>query len=352
VFSWLFALIWVECLFRFAEGKCAALLVLPPLMLVWVNLHGGWVLGLVLLAIFAVEPARKMDRQALLWLGAVLAGCLVATLLSPYGYRLPVHVYQYLSDSLLMDSIDEFRSPDFHQPVYLYFAAFLPLSLACMLLGRARLTLTDVLLWLFSLHAGLYAARNVPIAAILLSIVLGPLMAHSHSQVRLLDAVNEISDSMLQLDRQLRGHALAITVTAACVGILLHGGRLFPHPVMNAHFNERVYPVNAATFVAQAGIHDRLFTSDSWGAYLIYRLYPATRVYFDDRHDFYGPAFVKEYGMAVLGTRLWQQPLDRHQVRWVLMPVDAPLSSLLRTSSGWRPVFDDGVAILFARKPL
>jgi hypothetical protein len=120
---------------------------------------------------------------------------------------------------------------------------------------------------------------------------------------------------------------------------------------LNAHFNPRVYPVRAARFIAESGIHDHLFTSDSWGAYLIYRLYPETKVYFDDRHDFYGEAFVKQYAATVSAARLWQQPLDRRQVQWVLMPVDAPLSSLLRASSAWRAVYDDGVAILFAREP-
>jgi hypothetical protein len=352
IISWLLALLWVECLYRFVEGNRAALLWLPCLMLLWVNLHAGWVLGLVLLGLFAVEPAWKRDRPALCWLGGTFSACVAATLLTPYGYRLHLHVYQYLSDSFLMNSIDEFQSPDFHQPVYLYFAAFLPLSFAGAVLGRGRLTLTYSLLWLFALHAGLYAARNVPIAAILISMVLAPLLAAAPWRSwSLLREVGEIATSMMLLDRRLRGHALAGVFTLACLGVLLHGGRLFSHPWLNAHFNPRAYPVRAARFIAENGIHDHLFSSDSWGAYLIYRLYPETKVYFDDRHDFYGEAFVREYGVTVSAVRVWQQPLDRHQVQWVLMPVDAPLSSLLRASSAWRAVYDDGVAILFAREP-
>jgi hypothetical protein len=352
VLSWLLALLWVECLLRFAEGRYAALLGLPMLMLVWVNVHAGWVLGLAVMAIFAVEPALKKDRRALCWLGAVLPGCLAATLLTPYGYRLPMHVFQYLSDSFLMNSIDEFQSPNFHQPVYLYFAAFVPLGLVGALAARERLTLTHSLLWLCSLYAGLYAARNIPLAVVLMSMVLGPPLASVLAQIRPLRVVQEISNSMAMLDCRLRGHALAIALTASCGLLVLHGGRLFSRPLMHHHFDQRTYPVSAAGFIAQKGIHDHLFTSDSWGAYLIYRLYPATKVYFDDRHDFYGTAFVKEYGTAVSGARLWQQPLARHKVQWVLMPVDAALSSLLRNDSNWRPVYDDGVAILFTRKPL
>jgi hypothetical protein len=353
VLSWLFTLLWVECLFRFVEGRRAALLWLPPLMLFWVNVHAGWILGLVLMCLFAVEPVLKLDRLALCWLSAIIVGCLTVSLLTPYGYGLHAHVYHYLSDRFLMSAIDEFQSPDFHQPVYLYFAAFLPLSVAGAAMAPGRITGTNTLLWLVSLHAGLLAARNIPIACILMSMALGPLLAAgSWMSWSFPHIVEQISNSMMLLDRRFRGHGLAILFTAACAGLVLHGGRLLSCPLIDAQFNPRVYPVRAATVVGQKGIRDRLFSTDSWGAYLIYRLYPTTRVYFDDRHDFYGEDFVREYGTAVSGSRQWQQPLDRHDVQWVLMPVDAPLSSLLRASPAWRPVYDDGVAILFARKPL
>ncbi len=54
VLSWLFTLLWVENLCRFEDGERSALLWLPPLMLLWVNLHAGFILGLGLLGIFAL----------------------------------------------------------------------------------------------------------------------------------------------------------------------------------------------------------------------------------------------------------------------------------------------------------
>jgi hypothetical protein len=54
VLSWLLTLLWVENLCRFEDGERWALLWLPPLMLLWVNLHAGFILGLGLLGIFAV----------------------------------------------------------------------------------------------------------------------------------------------------------------------------------------------------------------------------------------------------------------------------------------------------------
>ena len=368
VLSWLLTLLWVENLCRFEDGERAALLWLPPLMLLWANLHAGFVLGLGLLGVFAigcmwnaVTAPREGDRQKVAQLITVLSVCLLTTLLTPYGYRLDVHVYQYLSNNFLMNNIDEFVSPNFHVAVYGYFELFLLLVIVGAALGRERITATGLLLLLFSIHAGLYAVRNIPIAAIIMSLVLGPLMTVAISPesdrrscpqwVRsLLDAGQGISDSMTNLERKLHGHVLVSAVMAASVALVLNGGRVLSKQILAAHFDEKTFPVKAAQFIAERGIRDHLFSSDTWSGYLIYKLYPGTKVYFDDRHDFYGEAFIKEYAKAFLGSRQWREPLERYQVKWVLMPTDAPLSSLLRESHDWRIDYDDGLAMVFSRE--
>jgi hypothetical protein len=367
VFSWLLTLLWVESLCRFEEGKYSALFWLPPLMLSWANLHAGFILGPVLVAIFAAGHIARLpgarsenDRQEINRLAAVFSVCLLASFLTPYGYQLHAHVFQYLSNSYLMNNIEEFASPNFHLPVYRYFELFFVLAIAGVLFARERITVTGLLLLLFALHAGLFAVRNIPIAAIIMSLVLGPLLtgavvprSNGHSRYQWLDiplhAGQSISNGMVQLNRQLRGHTLVLVVVMATIAVALNDGRLLSKPVLAAHFDEKIFPVKATQFLRQQQIRDHLFSSDAWSGYLIYRLYPMTRVYFDDRHDFYGESYVREYGEAVLGTRQWQEPLDHYQVQWVLMPTDSALSSLLRESQDWRIAYEDGVAIVFFR---
>ena len=365
VLSWLLTLLWVENLCRFEDGESSALLWLPPLMLLWANVHAGFVLGLGLLGVFAIGhiwsaliAPREGDRQKITRLAAILAVCLLTTLLTPYGYKLHVHVYQYLSNSFLMNNIDEFTSPNFHVAVYGYFELFILLVIAGAV--RDRISATGLLLLLFSLHAGLYAVRNIPISAIIMSLVLGPPLTVAISprpdcQSRprwlrfLLDTGQGISDSMTRLERQLHGHVLAAVTMAASAALVLNGGRVLQKQIVGAHFDEKTFPVKATQFIALRGIRDHLFSTDAWSGYLIYKLYPRTRVYFDDRHDFYGEAFIKEYAKAFLGTRQWREPLDHYQVKWVLMPMDSPLSSLLRESHDWRIDYDDGLAMVFSR---
>jgi hypothetical protein len=369
VLSWLFTLLWIEALYRFEEGNRSALLWLPPMMLLWVNLHGGFILGLVLLSLFGcasiwnylISPSAE-NRRRITDLTIALCTCLPVTLLTPYGYKLHVHLYQYLSSSFLMDSINEFMSPNFHIAGYGYFEALILLAAFGTLLTHKRVTATNLLLLLFSIRAGLFAARNIPISAIIMSLALGPMLAGAFSGKSgsdayprwlrsLLNALRDVSQSMAGMEKRFRGHALAIVVLTASVAIALNGGRILSAQVVSAHFDERVFPVKATEFIAQKGIHDHLFNQDVWSGYLIYKLYPGTKLYFDDRHDFYGEAFIKEYLKAMNGTYQWREPLDKYQVKWVLIAAESPLSSLLKESKDWHIEYDDGLAVIFTRSP-
>ncbi len=90
-----------------------------------------------------------------------------------------------------------------------------------------------------------------------------------------------------------------------------------------------------------------IFTHDEWGDYLIYRLFPKTKVFVDGRSDFYGTKFNEQYVNVMDVKYDWSKTLDRYRVDAVLLPVNAPLASTLKESRKWRPVYDDGVAIVF-----
>jgi len=369
ILSWLFTLLWLEVLFQFEEeGRTRTLLCLPPLMLLWVNLHGGFLMGLVLIGLFLCAQIWRLlwlndaaSRGRIAQLAALLALCSCVTLLTPYGYQLHVHIYHYLTNGFLMHSINEFLSPDFHAPVYRCFEGLILLSLLVAAWGRRRLRETDLLLVLFAIHVGLYAARNIPLAAMMIGYATARPWAEAMAQVRdpgkhpqglaaLLEAVHGASESATAMERSFRGHAAALVVVLALAGIAVHGGRLFSTPVMAAHFSEEQFPVKAAEFIAAQGIRDGIFDPDNWSGYLIYRLYPGTRFFFDDRHDFYGEAYVRDYVKIRGADWQWRELLEKYRIRWVLAPPTMPLAAVLKESPDWRLEYDDGVALVFAKR--
>jgi hypothetical protein len=133
------------------------------------------------------------------------------------------------------------------------------------------------------------------------------------------------------------------------LGVLLVAVLVYaPHPPkkFRAEFDPTSYPA-AALATLRSDPDGRVFTNDEWGDYLIYRLYPAHKVFVDGRSDFYGDDFEAKY-VDVLNVKYgWEKTLSSFGVDTILLPPSAPLSGALKESSRWHVVYDDGIALVF-----
>jgi len=371
VVGWLLTLVWVRLLYRFQQGETAALWWLPGLMLVWVNLHGSFVLGLVLMGLFAAAnfwtylvsadaTQKRESRTAISRLG--IAGVLsaLATFVTPYGYKLHLHVYHYLSNRYFMDHISEFAAPKFHGGAEKYFVALVVLAFLAAVLAAHKLRAVDVILILFATYSGLYAIRNIPVSSMLIALAIAPALSEVIGSAgersglpvwlrQVCASLHQRDARMKTVEEGMRGHLLPAIALMASLAVALNGGRVFKTPLLAAHFDQKMFPVAAAEFVAAHDIHDHMFSTDRWSGYLIYRLYPQTRLFIDDRHDFYGESFVKDYLKALGADFGWREVLDQNRITSVLIPPDTPLANVLKETSDWKVAYDDGVAIVFLR---
>jgi hypothetical protein len=369
VVSWLFTLAWFGILdsseredFNRAGGSRSRWLwALPLLMLVWVNVHGGFLVGFVLLGIFLLGAvwawfrarngrieellqkiaARKRVRN-LAWL-TLLSGA--ASLANPYGWKLYWHVYGYLSSRFLMDHIDEFQSPNFHGVAQKCFLMLLLITIAVLAARGRELRMSQGLTVLFAVYAGLYASRNIPISSILLVLVVGPLVPAA-------GFARGFSKRMAAIELGLRGHVWPILAIAVTLSIAANGGRVGSSVWMDAHFDPSRMPVQAVNYLERHEVNGPVLSPDYWGGYLIYRIYPQARVVVDDRHDLYGEDFFKSYLKMVHVERGWEEFLRTHPTSCVLLPRDAALANVLVITKGWKPIYADDVAIAFVRDPV
>ena len=391
VVSWLLTVAWF-CILESSEISCWTsdsesfvgsesnprhgwmLWLLPPLMLVWVNVHGGFLVGFVLLAIYLcsavwqwLRPAggrfddflRKSHAGRLvraLTLAGIVSG--LATLVNPYGLQLHVHIYRYLTNRFLMDHINEFQSPNFHYVAQKCFAGLVLLTLAALagkrrLPGRDRVSQTLVLL--FAVYSGLYASRNIPVSSLLLILVIGPWLSEAMETFRdrRLAARGVASSRFLQrmeaVEFSLRGHLWPIALVVVTCWIAAHGGKLGATPLTDAHFDAKRFPVAAVSYLDAHEVQGPLVSPDDWGGYLIYRLYPRVRMVIDDRHDFYGEEFLKSYLKMVHVEPSWEDFLQQHKTHCVVVPRDSALANILAETGGWKAIYSDDVAIVFVR---
>jgi hypothetical protein len=381
VLSWLLTVIWFRALDASETapaGRDHRLFWLPVLMLLWANVHGGFLLGFALLGLYlaggaieyfisrppvetqlAAPPAgdRQTIAKRLMHLATITALALLASLVNPYGYKLHLHVYQYLTNRFLMNHIDEFLSPNFHGVAQQCFAALLLITMLALASARTRLRPTHLLVIFFAAYSGLYASRNLPTSAILLTLMVAPILSQTIAtnvglpawMQRLFYHLHSFSERMDNMEVRLRGHLWPIALAIFGFAVCLHQGYLGSRQVLHAHFDAKRFPVQAVNAIAQGDNRAPIFAPDYWGGYLIYRLYPQTLAVVDDRHDLYGEQFLKDYLRVTRVAPGWDRVLDERGITCVLAPADSSLANILKENAGWRVTYEDKVALLFER---
>lgn len=344
----------------------STILWLVPLTALWANLHGSFVLGVMLVALYGAgelaraalaagddAPARR--REALgraRRYGLAALACAAASLLNPYLFRVHLHIFAYLRDSYIHDHITEFFSPNFHAPTARFFEALLLLGVVAALWAVRRGRYAQAALVLLFAHFSLVSARHIPLyvlfAAPLVADALTATLAARRAPALpgwlsgLLDSVGRFSEDIRRIELAPRYHALSGLAVLLVVATLGAPGQQF-HP----RFHPRHFPVGAVDYLEKSGFRGNIFSTDQWSSYLIYRAFPRVRVFMDGRSDYYGPKLGELYLNLMSVHYTWHQTLDGYGVRAVLLPVDSGLAGALKESSQWKVAYDDGVAILF-----
>jgi hypothetical protein len=372
ILSWLFAVIWFQILDGSESADGRQLWYLPALMLLWVNLHGGFVLGFVLLGLYLLSGTIRYFRcregatqqqigRRLRKLGIVTLVSLVASLVNPFGYELHLHVYRYLSSRWLMNHIDEFLSPDFHGVAQQCFVAILLITIMALALARRKPSLSRVLVLLFATYSGLYASRSLPISSLLLTLIVAPLLSQALAEAGsnqnlsirwrgVLSRWQTLNSRVERIELGFRGHLWPVAAVVLGLFLCAQSGKAGSRQWMNAHFDSAKFPVQASDLIIQRGIREPIFAPDSWGGYLIYRLYPQNKVFVDDRHDLYGEKFLRDYLKAIRLTPDWDVFLNEQKVNWALLPAESSLANMLERTPQWNVVYRDKAAVLLERK--
>ena len=165
IFSLLLMVVWYYLLDAFQYREENRLWLFPPLMLVWVNLHGGFITGFVMLGIYltgnlvrsiAVGTEMKGEyRKKYRTLALITLFCLAAALINPFGYHILLFPFTLVDNKFLMNHVQEFISPNFHEP--LPFKYFFFLMIAILAISRERLNFVEIALILFFTNMALYS---------------------------------------------------------------------------------------------------------------------------------------------------------------------------------------------------
>jgi hypothetical protein len=333
VLSWLLLAILMVLLMSLRPGQVIRPWLLPPLFIVWANVHGLWIVGLGLLFIyvlFTVLGHTPMAPRRLAASGTLVASA-VAAAVTPAGFEGLLYPLRYVSrDDWGTSFIAEWQTADISDPRQ-WGLVFLVVATAA--LGRRGSPGWLAAVGVAALLAGIIAVRNQPLTAIM---TLPTLASALQSRFGARAAVSTVRADR----RRLLEMGLGLVLVVAFIVVL---------PQVASGRVERAYPVAAFDRLIDEDPSARALVDYDWGGYAIHRLHPTGgSVFIDGRSDMYPREVFEDYLALRSAEPQWQDLAKRYGVEAILLPPSAPLLGPA-LESGWCSMYEDARAVLLTR---
>jgi hypothetical protein len=334
--------IFIGLLTRYSDdGEGKRLWCMVPIMFLWVNLHGGYVIGLGLIGLYIISLLLDRKWHLVPRLGLMLLITAAVVPLNPNGFRMFIYPFETLGLAAT-SFIDEWASPNFHQLMFLPFALLLFGLLGALALSARRPRLGELFLLLMTAFGALRSARHIPI----FTLIATPILARHVWDIMVSHGWDK---RFTGIEAPATGFALVFNLIFLLAPATLGVVRVSDFVVNQPAYEAKNYPQAAVNFLLEKQLPGPIYNRYGWGGYLIRRLYPNYRVYIDGRADVYGDSFTVEAVRTYDGYPQWRKPLERLGIRTVIIAPDAPLSSLLREADGWTKTYEDKQAVIFTR---
>lgn len=323
---------------------------LPLIMLLWSNLHGGFIIGDVIILIYAfTETARKVyfARRGETYKGyhtgiLVYGVSLAFSFINPQGFNAFI-ITAEMETSLLYKAISENQSPWVIMSAtgtgrYFYICIiYLVFSIVhiTLTIKERRFDLAHMLLLLFLILISFKAIRFIPIMGILSA----PILIKSLSEY--------VEKGVSRVERLLVPQFLFLAL------ILMIFSMEYKNTVFNRSAISEYFPAGAVNFIKEKGLTGNIFGILDWGGYLEWELYPQKRTFIDGR-DLVLSVF-NLHAKIIDGADGWDKVLDRYEVKNIILPpvtkVGGPIGLInqLYKDDRWKFVYRDGSTFVFSK---
>ncbi len=332
-------LVWAASLIRLFDARQGPNYWLLLVMLVWANMHGSFLMGLLLLLALLAECVfeqrdflckNKLTRQWVLFVALAFA----ISLVTPQGVGSYVYVVNLMAEDQLLKFIGEWKSPNFHsvQPL----EAWIVLIMGLGLLTSYRLPLFRFFIIIGLMHLSLKHIRNVEVLGILT-----PCLLASSLSTFLYYEKKEPTVIPVFGQKELAGSMLFIAVV----------GMAF----FNAFGLSRYQPADkvsiqpALNFIEKEHLTGNVLNTYVLGGPLIMA---GIEPYIDGRGDMYGSEFMADYlnTLKLKDGEGLALAVEKFDIKWTLLLVGTPLNVLLEKSPQWQKVYSDERVVIHIKE--
>lgn len=341
LFGWACLLALMFVLWKLMNKGSAPLWTVPLIFLMWVNLHGSWLIGLIIYAIVVAsgfvsgrwgkvvaERWTAAQKRKLLMTSAAIVPMLF---INPYGYKGVFYPFDLAyRQKLNVEHVVEWASVNFHEPRGKIVLGILILILLLALAGRRQWKLAEVGLLVFALYLSLTYVRFLFPAAILIAPILARQM-----------------DFMPPYKREVDRSWLNLLFAAALIAVVVYR---YPSGKVIGDDLAKKMPLGGVTFLqTHLAPGERVFNHYMYGGWMIWSN-PSIPTFVDSRTDIFEYKGVLKDYLDAIGLKNSLAIIDRYHAKYVFFPSkDDPLTYLMRQTPKWHVVYDDGVSCVFAR---
>lgn len=339
--GWLFLVLELAVLWSFQEGRDFTLW-LPPLFLLWVNVHGSWFIGFVLMVVFfgcgwfeftrgelfSVRWTKPQKHRIL----AVTAASFAALFLNPWGWRMVAYPLDVaFRQHTTMQYVAEWASLDFHGLRGKFVLAVLLLLAVLQFVRPRRWSLQDLVFALIGVYGALTYMRFLFLGGILLA----PLLAVSLAR---------FGEGKTHIPSPGERWINAAAIAALLAFIVLHA----PSQQQLQAGVAETFPQRAIPFVRTLAGKGNLFNDVNWGGYFEWNA-PEVKEFADTRVDIFVHLGVMQDYLRATQLHDTFAILDKYRIQYVFLPPANPAAYLLARSPQWKTVYHDPQAVVFER---
>ena len=357
IISFVLAGYFLYVLYYWRQGRAWLLWSLPFAMIFWVNVHGGFAIGFLILGIYLcgefvqlVQEVVKADRdwrsgweehkREILRLLAVSFLCALSVSINPHGPQMLLYPFKTVSIQVLQDYIQEWQSPNFHEAQVLPFLLMILLLIGTISGSRRKVNHTELLLVLVFLPLALLASRNVALFAL----VAAPMITR-HLDAVLCNRQRELGAAAQLPER------IAKLVNLTIFLLLVVVSSLQISKSLSSQANQDViaakFPVHAVEYLRNIQTTKNLFNTYNWGGYIIWELHPDFLSFVDGRTDLFDDEILDEYLDSWQGLASWERVFETWDIELALVEPWAPLRVRLETQ-GWEIDYEDELAVVLS----